>query len=577
MKGDARLKSEVLTGSLPFAKTISQQSEMKEYLDITIAQKIEEIAKRFPDRTAVSAPGRLLSYRELNELSDSTAQAFLSRGIRKGSHIALFSANEPELIIIALALWKIGAVLIPLCTAYAEGEQLSALKKSDAEQLILIGKPVNGVFSVPKHELWSMGIKTLRFTEPEDLIDFIASKDKLSVAVDTAEDDNLYYENDYVSDLEQAKALVSPDDTDMILFTSGSTSGAKPVASTHKARINLAMTHADFLEATEKDVFCAVLPLYHCFAITGVMLAALSRGAELAFPKDRHSANTLRCIEARHCTILSAVPTLYSALMAKQKEAAADISSLRTGMIGGSPYSSELFKRICRELGMTLLPSIGMTEATAGYTSGRLTDDPELRATSLGELFPEVECRIADDSGNELPIGTTGRILIKGPSIIGRYYNDYAPPCMNENGWMDTGDMGYLDKEGHLFFKGRRKEIIIRAGENISPVEIENALSDLPGIRELKAVGVPDPHRIEEICLCVVMQTLPPDSSEEERNTAREELRQTLDKAAGERLSNYMQPRYIVFMDSFPRKDTGKIDLNQLKEAAAKLCATEKE
>ena len=335
---------------------------------------------------------------------------------------------------------------------------------------------------------------------------------------------------------------ILPGDPDAILFTSGTLAVPKPVMSTHYARVNIALEQAEALALTEEDRVLSVLPMFHCFGLTATVLPAMMRGACLYFPADNHSYTLLDMIETYRCTVFTAVPALYLAVMNRQIHEPRDISSLRAGYVGGSTYSESFLVEAERCLGMIILPSLGQTEATAGITTASLDDPFSVRARTIGHLFPHLESRIVD-----------GELHIRGYSVMQGYYGmpQETAEVIDPDGWLHTGDL--VRREGrNLIYEGRKRELIIRGGENISPLELETILLGDSRIRECKVIGLPDEHYGETVCACIVPTG----------NLTEEDVREVLSG----RIAGYKMPQKIQLFPELPKLSTGKPDLRKLRE-----------
>lgn len=273
----------------------------------------------------------------------------------------------------------------------------------------------------------------------------------------------------------------------------------------------------------------------------------------------------LKAVSEGRCTILSSVPTLFHAILCRPDFGEWDLSSLRTGFIGGSFYPTELFRQINDGFGFTLLSSLGQTEATAGLTTAYLDDSLEVRATTVGHFMDHVEGKIVHiETGKNQPTGEIGEICVRGYLVMEGYFGqpEETVKAIDADGWLHTGDMGWLDRDGNLHLTGRLKELIIRGGENISPAEIETVLENCPEIAECKAIGVPDRHYGEEVCLCMVPR--------EGAVVDTAEIRALLIQ----KLAEYKVPKYIVPLDELPKTVTGKVrptELAQLIQKRLKL------
>lgn len=281
-------------------------------------------------------------------------------------------------------------------------------------------------------------------------------------------------------------------------------------------------------------------------------------GAAVCFPADRRSHTILRTIEQERCTVLSAVPTLFSALLRRLETMEVDLSSLQKGMIGGSTYSEDFFLQITRAMDFTLLSSLGQTESTAGLTSCTMDDPLPVRARTIGRFFPLLEGSIRHkDTNQPLGPGEEGEICVRGFNVMQGYYRlpEATKKVIDPEGWLHTGDLGRLDENGYVTYTGRLKELIIRGGENIAPSELEQILATDSRILQVKVIGVPDPHYTEEICACIV----------KDGNLTSDDVRRLIADAAAE----FKVPKYVLFMDALPMTAVGKVDLRALRRQAA--------
>lgn len=520
--------------------------------ELTFPQLLMRTAKRCGQRPAVWYRSETMTYNRLARQVEAYGAALCAGGIRKGDHVAIWADNSPETLISFYAVMSVGAVAVMLNTSLTQHEITELLAFSDSKALILGALRNTEPDCVRLHSL----IQQLPFLQNVYTIPGAACQafPSLTEAAErvTPEDKAQFC---------LSARAVRPADTAAMLFTSGSSGKCKGVLTSHYSRVNSGIQQAADLGACEEDRFCAVLPMFHCFAVSANLLACLSAGGCLCIPESSRSRAVAETIREAGCTIFNAVPTLYFALMRRSEYTSDMFVTLRTGIIGGAGYSSEDFVRINNHFHMTLLSSLGQTETTAGSTVSRPDDTLEVRSTTLGRFMSHVEGKIVDlKTGQTLPDGEIGEICIRGYLVMQGYYrqNALTAETIDADGWLHTGDLGSLDENGLLTLHGRCKELIIRGGENISPVEIEQAVCTLPQVAGCKVIGVPDSHFGEEICACVVLR--------EGAGLSAEELRRGLK----DRLAHYKIPAYILFWDSLPMNATGKIDLTAVRERAGR-------
>lgn len=531
----------------PFPSRVKKM--MQEHNARTIGAMLRDTAARFPERTALEYMGQSWSYRYLDEAVDGVARELLGLGIRRGDHVGIWCKARLAPILAMYALLRVGAVPTMLNTALQREELKTLLVRNDV-QYLLIG---NGYKDLDYATL-CRGL--------DEEIEGLRGIYQFGMPPTDGQNGSLLFPPCPLASeqlLREAEAAVGPEDTAFLLFTSGTTSVPKGVATSHAAWVTYCRLQADNMDITEADRFCAALPMFHCFCIGVNLLLACWAGSTVCLPNSRHSADVLTCISEEKCTVFSCVPALYHALLRRPDFETWDVSSLRTGIIGGSSYPVAFFHEVEEKLGMTLISSLGMTEATAGLSSTTVRDSLEVRAATVGRVLPVLEGRILDiKTGAALPAGECGEVCVRGSTVMKGYYNmpQETAKALDSEGWLHTGDMGFLDEEGYLHLTGRLKDLIIRGGENISPLEIESVLAEDPTVNLCKAVGVPDDHYGEEVCLCV----LPTQGAV----CTEQALRQSLTQ----QLSSYKVPKYILFFDEFPISSTGKVLGRELRTQA---------
>lgn len=511
--------------------------------NLTVGQFLHRTVQHFPDRSAMEYAGQVWTYRELEGAVTSTARRLLSWGVKRGDRVGLWCEMEPNVIFLLYALPRIGAAAVLLNTSLQRSELAERLRRTEVSRLIITD-----------------GCKASSFPALcQGLIQEVPTLEAVLYAGQSGESAGLQtlgkLEETSEEKLVQAEAQVTSQDIGYILYTSGTTSMPKAVMSTQFSRVNNGIQQAHDLGATEVDRFCAAMPVFHCFCLSVNVMAACASGGCLYIPESRKTSVILEALSEGKCTIFSSVPTLFHAILCRPDFGNWDLSSLRTGFIGGNLYPPEFFRQVNDGFGFTLLSSLGQTEATAGLTVAYLDDSLEVRATTVGHFMNHVEGKILHiETGKEQPTGETGEICVRGYLVMAGYYGqpDETAKVIDAEGWLHTGDMGYLDEAGNVHLTGRLKELIIRGGENISPAEVEAALGDCCEIEECKAIGVPDYHYGEEVCLCAVR----PKGS----ILGETEIRALLSR----KLAPFKVPKYILFLDELPKTATGKVRPNEL-------------
>lgn len=513
---------------------------------ITIGEALKDAAKKYPNRPAIEYEGSVLTYLELDKETDHLATGFLTIGVSRGSHVAIWSELNVDMLKAYYALQKIGAVAVMLSTALNMDALLDQLHRTDCEWLIV-------------GEFYSdAGIDDICAAVREDgcveLVHTVSRRafDDLDLRTVQLAGSGMS-RNTLLSEM----ALVCPEDPSMILFTSGTNSKPKAVVTTHYARINNGIQQADDLQATCEDRFCVMLPMFHCFCISTNILAALAVGGCLLLAEDRHSGTVLSLLEKHRCTIFNAVPTAFHSMIARPDFEQYDLSALRTGIIGGGTYTPDQFVQFEQKFGMTLLSSLGQTECTAGLTVSHMDDSLDVRSTTVGHFMNHVEYKFAHlETGEPQPAGERGEICVRGYLVMSEYYADseQTAKTIDADGWCHTGDLGWLDSDGNVHLCGRIKELVIRGGENISPKEVADVLQQDPRVADVKVIGVKDDHYGEELCACVV--------AEKEAELTEEQVRQIV----REKLEAFKVPAHVLFFEHLPYSTTGKIVLGRLQE-----------
>lgn len=515
----------------------------------TVPQLMQEIAVSFPDQCAIRYKGCSWTYQQMDMLTDRLAQGLLAMGVAPGDRVALMTENTARGIFLFYAALKMGAVVCMINTSLKSDELLTLFESSDIDHLVMGSHYKNNYFYEEYLGLADRYPLKQVFDIGEPPRSPFCNWDML---LDTEGQDTL----------ETVKARMQPADPCLILYTSGTTGKVpKGVVLSQYHLANAGGQKADSMGLEKEDILCCALQLFHVFCIDVDVLAALSVGACLAMPEDLHTASILHTIETEKCTVLSAVPCTFQVMTGREDFKNYDVSSLRTGIIGGAYCSPELFQKIDRALDFTLLPGLGQTEAAAGIAIGSLGDSLEIRSRTVGHFVPHSEGMIQDlETGQPVTTGVVGEVCIRSSMLMLGYYRqpEMTRLTIDPAGWLHTGDLGWQDPEGYIHISGRLKEIINRGGEKIIPLEIEDQICQMEAVAECVVIGVEDDYYGEEPCACIV------------KRPGAELLAETVREFLTARIASYKIPRYIRFLDTFPRTTTGKVQKGELRRSFRK-------
>ena len=344
--------------------------------------------------------------------------------------------------------------------------------------------------------------------------------------------------------------LLQPDEPINIQFTSGTTGSPKGATLTHRNLVNNAQAIAAAMRLSENDVLCVPVPLYHCFGMVLAVLACVSCGAALVFPSEVFEpVAVLEAVAAERCSALHGVPTMFIAELEHPRFGEFDLSSLRTGIMAGSPCPIETMKRVVARMHMTEVTiAYGMTETSPVSFQSSTADSLERRVTTVGRILPHLEAKVVDRDLATTPVGIPGELWVRGYSVMRGYWNDPARTAeVLVDGWMRTGDLATIDAEGYCNIVGRAKDMVIRGGENVYPREVEEFLFRHPKIQSVQVFGVPDPRYGEELCAWIVQKPGEQSSADEIRAFCHDQI------------AHYKIPRYVRFVTEMPMTITGKV------------------
>jgi len=521
-------------------------------LDETIGAALDRTVAAHGGREALvdAVSGRRWSYRELADEVDAVALGLLALGVRRGDRVGIWSPNCPEWVFLQFATARIGAVLVTINPGYRSHELEFVLKQAGVRTVVAMPSFKTSDYS---------GMLAATAPACPELRDTVLIGEESWTALTAAgraADRGL---------LEAAGAGLAPGDAINIQYTSGTTGFPKGATLSHRNILNNGYFVGELCEYTELDRICVPVPFYHCFGMVMGNLAAVSHGSCVVIPAPAFDPEaTLRAVTAERCTSLYGVPTMFIAVLNDPGFAGYDLSSLRTGIMAGSPCPTEVMKQVVERMGMRDVSiCYGMTETSPVSTQTRTTDSLEHRVSTVGQVGPHLEVKVVDPAtGDTLPRGTDGELCTRGYSVMLGYWEqpEQTAEVVDADGWMHTGDLAAMDADGYLTITGRIKDVVIRGGENIYPREIEEFLYTHPDVLDAQVVGVPDATYGEELMAWVRLR---PGSPELTAEAVR-------DFCTG-RLARYKIPRYVRVVDAFPVTVTGKIRKVEMREESARL------
>jgi len=490
--------------------------------------------------------GRRWTYAELDRDVAAAARGLLALGIEKGERVGIWAPNCPEWIIIQYATARIGAILVNINPAYRTHELSYVLRQSGIRTLVS-----------------AVQLKTSDYREMVTSVRPECPDVREVVFIGTPDWDGLIAGGESVPSeaLAEREATLAFDDPINIQYTSGTTGFPKGATLSHHNILNNGYFVAEAQGWTENDRVCVPVPFYHCFGMVMGNLGASTHGSCVVIPAPSFDpAATLRAVQQERCTALYGVPTMFIAELGEPDFATYDLSSLRTGVMAGSPCPVHVMKRVITDMGMAEVTiCYGMTETSPVSTQTGADDDLERRVSTVGRVGPHLEVKIVDPAtGLVLPRGEAGEFCTRGYSVMLGYWEmpDRTAESIDAARWMHTGDLATMDDEGYVNIVGRIKDLVIRGGENIYPREIEEFLYGHPDIVDVQVIGVPDAKYGEELMAWVKL-----------REGADLTVDQLREYCTG-RLAHYKIPRYLKVTDSFPMTVTGKIRKVEMRETA---------
>jgi fatty-acyl-CoA synthase len=514
----------------------------------TIGDNLRRVAAAHGDSEAlIDVPsGRRWTYAQLDADTDDVARGLIAAGVAKGDRVGIWAPNCAEWVLLQYGTAKMGAILVNINPAYRSHELGYVLRQAGISLLV-------SAESFRTSDYRAM-IEEVRGELPAlDRVVYIGTGDWETLVASGAAADG--------AALGERGASLTFDDPINIQYTSGTTGFPKGATLSHHNILNNGFFIGEGCRYTAADRVCIPVPFYHCFGMVLGNLACTTHGACIVIPAPGFDpALTLAAVQAEKCTSLYGVPTMFIAELALPDFADYDLSSLRTGIMAGSPCPVEVMKRVVSEMHMEEVTiCYGMTETSPVSTQTRADDDMERRVSTVGRVHPHVEIKVIDpETGLVLPRGSNGELCTRGYPVMLGYWNEpeKTAEAIDAARWMHTGDLAVMDQAGYLKIVGRIKDMVIRGGENIYPREIEEFLYTHPDIEDVQVIGVPDPKYGEELCAWVKLR---PGGS-----LTTEDVREY---CVG-KIAHYKVPRYVRITEEFPMTVTGKVQKFKMRETS---------
>ncbi len=526
----------------------SHGTSLTPLLGQTIGHDLEATVARVGEREALVCPHQdiRLTYAELDRQVDELARGLMAAGLERGDRLALWAPNRAEWVLTQYATAKAGVVLVNVNPAYRASELRYVLEQSGARMLVSAREHRSSDYAAMIEEV-RPGLEAL----------------ERIVLLDSGDWEQLLAGSGAVGldDLRERMGTLAADDPINLQYTSGTTGFPKGATLSHHNILNNGYFVGEGCGYSEEDRVCIPVPFYHCFGMVMGNLGCTSHGACMVIPAEAFEPDaTLRAVQEERCTSLYGVPTMFIAELGLPDFGDYDLSSLRTGIMAGSPCPVEVMKRVITEMHMEEVAiCYGMTETSPVSTQTSADDDVEHRTATVGQVHPHIEVKVVDpDTGRPVPRGESGELCTRGYSVMLGYFNDpeRTAEAIDAARWMHTGDLATMDADGYLNIVGRSKDMIIRGGENVYPREIEEFLYAHPDVEDVQVIGVPDERYGEAVMAYVQLR----DGATADADALREHCR--------EQIAHYKVPAYIAPIDEFPMTVTGKIQKYKLRERA---------
>lgn len=532
----------------------------------TIGDLLDETARIYAEQEAVVYPEINLryTYRQFQAVCNQAAKGLMQLGIQKGENIAIWATNVPEWVVAQFASAKMGAVLVTVNTNYRTHELEYLLRNSDATTIILIegyrdANYVDMLYEIcPElHEAEPGQLQAARLPLLKNVI-YIGEETRAGMFNwrDVLEQGNAIVDEE----LAVRQNSLAPDDVINMQYTSGTTGFPKGVMLTHVNLVNNAVNVAGSQQIGSEDKICIPVPFFHCFGCSMGTLAAVATGATMVPLITFDPLHVLQAVQQERCTALYGVPTMFIAELNHPRFAEFDLTSLRTGIMAGSPCPIEIMKKVVDTMGIREITiAYGQTESSPVITQTRVNDSIERRVTTVGKVLANTEVKIIDPvTGDEVAPGVQGELCSRGIHTMKGYYKmpEATLKTIDAQGWLHTGDLATMDEEGYVKITGRLKDMIIRGGENIYPLEVEQFLYTHPKIFDVQVFGVPDEKYGEQVAAFVKVKEGETITSEEVK------------EYCNGKIARYKIPHYVAIVTEYPMTASGKIQKYKLREMA---------
>lgn len=536
------------------------------FIHLTVGDLLEKQVELYPEHEAVVYPELNLrkTYTEFNEIVNQTAKGFISIGIKKGDHIAIWSDNKFEWLVTQFASAKIGAVLVTVNTNYQSSELEYLLRQSDSMTLIMAEEYKGTSYIDVLNNVCPLinqsekgNINSSKLPHLKNVV--IISDETFEYAYNWKE---VVDRGDTVDDkqLETMKTSLHYDEVINMQYTSGTTGFPKGVMLSHYNIVNNANQIGNRMNLTKNDRLCIPVPFFHTFGCVLGILTAVAKGTTMVIVEQFNAEKVLEAVSKEKCTALHGVPTMFIAELNHPRFDEFDLSHLRTGIMAGSTCPIEVMRDVMNKMGADEITiCYGLTESSPVITQTKVDDPIELKVSTVGQMHPNVEAKIIDpETKKEVGPNEPGELITRGYHVMKGYYkNEEATnETIDKDGWLYTGDIATVDENGYFTITGRSKDVVIRGGENIYPREVEEFLYKHPAVLDVQVVGVPDEKYGEEVMACIILK--------ENKQATKEEIKEFCEG----QISRHKIPKHIMFMDEYPMTASGKIQKYKLREMA---------